>query len=345
MQSLTRRERSSGFTLIELLVVIAIIAVLISLLLPAVQSAREAARRAQCTNNLKQIGLATATYESASGVFPPGHLGAPVWAGVYYSGPSVFPHILPQMEQSAVYNAMNFALSVHDAQNSTIAGIVVSALACPSDPSALELTTLTANYAKGGMQAHSNYAACRGLWFIESRENPADPCIPTLSASAYGVIYPNSAVRYSGITDGSSNTMTYSEQALGMISPSSRGDYGLWQNGYWYYSHFDTSLAPNACKQLKDQINNGWWWVMNFDASSFHPGGVNAAFADGSVRFIKDSINSWPVDNTPSGYATPIGVNSWAGSCGDWNLGTAKPGVWQALSTRAGGEVLSADQY
>ena len=182
------RRRPAGFTLIELLVVIAIIAVLIALLLPAVQAAREAARRSQCLNNLKQLGLAAATYETAAGAFPPGYVSGQLWPGTFYSGPSVFMHLLPQMEQSALYNSWNASLSVYMAQNYTIAGVSLPTLICPSDPSATELSPLAANYyTTNAKQFHTNYAPCRGLWFTTTYDPPTNPCVgpaaPTPSAS------------------------------------------------------------------------------------------------------------------------------------------------------------------
>ena len=339
-------RRPSGFTLIELLVVIAIIAVLIALLLPAVQAAREAARRAQCTNNLKQISLAAATYESAAGSYPPGFVQGQLWPGTYYSGPSALLQMLPQMEQTALYNSWNAQLSPYMQANYTIAGVGISFLTCPSDPSAGEKLPLTRNYyTTNAQQAFTNYTPCRGLWMITCFDNPKDSCVQTAGATATGVIYPNSTTRIGDITDGTSNTLLFSEQARGLVAASSRGDYLPWQSGYWYDEHFDTSLPPNVWRQLRQQMNNGWWWVMNYDASSFHPGGVNAGFCDGSVRFIKDTVNSWPIDTSSTGYGNPVGALPWSGSCNTWALGTAKPGVYQALSTRSGGEVISADAY
>jgi len=138
MNALNLVRRSRGFTLIELLVVIAIIAVLISLLLPAVQSAREAARRAQCTNNLKQIALAANNYESSSGCFPGGSYSGlngfnpPHW-GTYPENWSCFVRMLPFFEQAPMYNAANFNLCSSDVNNLTICGVRVASLICPSD--------------------------------------------------------------------------------------------------------------------------------------------------------------------------------------------------------------------
>src|SRR3954452_24959568 len=134
----TRRLR--GFTLIELLVVIAIIAVLISLLLPAVQAAREAARRSQCVNNLKQLALAAANYESSNGCLPPGAYNK-VDPGTTRRrwDVSVFMHMAPYMEQQALFNGINFSGDAFLGANVTVAMVGVSSLWCPSDPSIANL--------------------------------------------------------------------------------------------------------------------------------------------------------------------------------------------------------------
>jgi|GEM_PF-2558040 len=138
MNTLNLVRRSRGFTLIELLVVIAIIAVLISLLLPAVQSAREAARRAQCTNNLKQLALGVANYESANGCLPSTSFsGIPLGTSNYpnlYGNFSVFVFLTPFIEQQQIYNATNFNMTNYELDNITIAGVAINTLMCPSDP-------------------------------------------------------------------------------------------------------------------------------------------------------------------------------------------------------------------
>ena len=132
--------RRSGFTLIELLVVIAIISVLIALLLPAVQSAREAARRIQCTNNLKQMGLGLHNYEGITGAFPPSNI-AGYFNGTFTSnGFSVHARILPFMEQGVAFNSINFFFTHRTVQNSTVVGLALSCFLCPSDPNLDGLT-------------------------------------------------------------------------------------------------------------------------------------------------------------------------------------------------------------
>ena len=139
--SLTRSRQRRGFTLIELLVVIAIIAILVGLLLPAVQAAREAARRIQCTNNLKQLALAVHGYADLWATLPRGGYLQAISAGSGLSDPDgdhylsggVFPSLLPYLEQKPLYDAMNFSVNIFTAINATISAAGVSTLWCPSD--------------------------------------------------------------------------------------------------------------------------------------------------------------------------------------------------------------------
>jgi prepilin-type N-terminal cleavage/methylation domain-containing protein/prepilin-type processing-associated H-X9-DG protein len=330
MRITTRR----GFTLIELLVVIAIIAVLISLLLPAVQSAREAARRAQCVNNLKQIGLALHNYLDSINCFPmsmgfdaPG-FGYP--EPVSYSGLSM---LLPYLEQSVVFNTLNYSILRGDPGNNTVMATSIYTFLCPTDP---QMNNLPPG------QAGENYHPCSGnnidyVWGV------SDPWgFNTTLPPFTGVFYPVSSTRIAEITDGTSNTASFSEMGLGDMSnaiatpktdqfwtqtwpttpdqaiqqcqgfPASNLAYqGLSTDGVpWIegstsamYNHVNTP-DMRSCIFPPGRIMN--------TANSYHPGGVNMAACDGSVRFIKDSIN----------------------------LAT-----WRALGSRNGGEVISSDSY
>jgi prepilin-type N-terminal cleavage/methylation domain-containing protein/prepilin-type processing-associated H-X9-DG protein len=352
---------SRGFTLIELLVVIAIIAVLISLLLPAVQSAREAARRAQCVNNLKQITLGAMNYESSNGVLPSSaYWGA--WNGVtrcipkYGFGPYV--PILPYMEQTQVYNSVNFTDSFYHASNVTLAGIGISALWCPSDGLVADGEAASATFyfqalPPTGRQAVTSYASNAGMWLVQlgpcvyNNTLAQDPDFTLEQGTATGTVYAFSNCRIAGITDGTSNTMMFSERAYGLFETdpnaatnAASNDY-WWDSGYWGHTNFDTSYQPNAIRKYKSLFDAGWWWLADEAAASFHPGGVNASFCDGSVRFIKDSIACW--QNDVPNYGPDI---QWSAD-GAYvvGIGTAVPQVWQALSTRRGGEVISADSF
>ena len=187
----SRAER--GFTLIELLVVIAIIAVLISLLLPAVQSAREAARRAQCSNNLKQIGLALHNYVTAHNAFPPGRINSHITGMGNTWG--AYAQLLPQLELTQVYNAFNFNLSPDiDLANTTGSAIFIASFLCPSDPSPPE-------YAQVNYGMH-NYLLNVGNQY-PVLPNPIAPLV----GQPNGIFYENSAVRIAAVTDGLSNTV------------------------------------------------------------------------------------------------------------------------------------------
>jgi prepilin-type N-terminal cleavage/methylation domain-containing protein/prepilin-type processing-associated H-X9-DG protein len=350
-RTVRRRPSSRAFTLIELLVVLAIVAVLISLLLPAVQTAREAARRTQCVNNLKQIALGALNYESANGVFQ----SVSVWAtnsrGVCSAtGLGPFIRMLGQMEQLPLFNAVNFSAATFDPSNVTVASTSLATLWCPSEAAGQldePLDPGTYPYIPpGARQAHTSYGACAGLSpvYLPPCLLP-DVMIKAEEAAATGLFYRNSAVRLASITDGTSNTMMFAEHAWSTlkVDPQNLADSDcFWWNGSGAWdTAFSALTPPNAIKLYEAVFLRGAWWIPIASPSSRHPGGVNVAMADGSVRFIKDTISSWVIadDGFPVG-APRTNPEYYAG-----DLGAAKPGVWQALSTRRSGEVLSADAY
>jgi prepilin-type N-terminal cleavage/methylation domain-containing protein/prepilin-type processing-associated H-X9-DG protein len=347
------KNRRSGFTLIELLVVIAIIAVLISLLLPAVQSAREAARRAQCVNNLKQLGLAAHNYESAIGSFPMGD-----HAGRDYRAPfnlirqnfGQWVALSQFIEQGNVFNMVNTQIMMYMAPNSTASGIGLSTLWCPSDGE-ISSTRYPGTPGEDGWDdsaipmRYSSYAGNGG-------PHPIDTFRDGVNAAQYnkGMFFhignplgtSMSPVRISQITDGTSNTMMFIESTYTKAAQNDRAGGGNGFGPKWWTSAsygdgvIATGFPPNHFKAPTQDntiyARNGGSYDMT--ANSFHPGGVNVCFADGSVKFVKDTIQSWapPPTSMIRNGNTAYTIN--------------RPyGVWQALSTIAGGEVISADAY
>jgi prepilin-type N-terminal cleavage/methylation domain-containing protein/prepilin-type processing-associated H-X9-DG protein len=377
MRNVTRAS-VRGFTLIELLVVIAIIAVLISLLLPAVQSAREAARRAQCTNNLKQLALAANNYESSNGVFPGGSYSN--YNGAPFIGPntycpasptcafpenfSVFVRMLPFTEQSPMYNSVNFNLTSSNFENLTLFGVRLSILTCPSDtqndPVSLNPNTPNSSFNLIGaplppgnwIQCYSSYAGNAGTWDYGYATWKG----PTIFSMYNGVIYNDSSVKLSGITDGTSNTFLFAEHSHAkavLNDPYYFVSDNSWQSGRWYDTLFCT-LYPMTTNLQGSQVaaNGPYGYYAITIANSLHPGGANFAFCDGSVRFIKSTINSWSFNKgqtDPNFNAIPDNsiatVDPYTGYEIFHAFGNAQLGVYQALSTRASGEVVSSDQY
>ncbi len=356
----------SGFTLIELLVVIAIIAVLIALLLPAVQSAREAARRAQCTNNLKQLALAAMNYESANGTFPMGdHMGRN-WqnGGLIRQDFGHFVGLTQFYEQGNIFNALNTSVMIYMYPNSTVNGFGMSILWCPSDGDIVGLRY-------PGMpgdgwdcspipMTFSSYAGNLGTLIYGWN----DPSLNTMqgifahtgdtiagavqAGQANAATFPS--VRIASITDGTSNTFIYGEHSHSKISATLElGDYygiNWWTSGDYGDTTFCAIFPPNYfANEYQDDVNNNPKAIPNivprqgnfFDSvTSQHPGGANFAFCDGSVRFIKNSVNSW----NPLAIQGSSGASGWV-----YNLNGQRYGVYQALSTRNGGEVISSDSY
>jgi prepilin-type N-terminal cleavage/methylation domain-containing protein/prepilin-type processing-associated H-X9-DG protein len=343
-----RRGDARGFTLIELLVVISIIAVLIALLLPAVQAAREAARRIQCTNNMKQLGLAVHNYMDANGSMQMGAF----WNTTYDNGlwrtSCPFLGILPYMEQSNIANTYNFSLNTFSAANTTTQVQDIASLWCPSDPDIMN------NYFG---YAFTNYAGNLGYFPQYPREldyPKGSSQWQTIQNQTNGTIYFYSNTKFADITDGTSNTMLWGEHAHGWMSQADRMCYFWWVSGQLGDTLSSTFYPLNPQRKIQE-LNGPSALGYQFDAypvsfSSMHPGGGNFTFCDGSVRFIKDSIDQWqlivdsensytPVGVTPPAPGAPSANPSWTIKAG------AKLGVYQALSSRSQGEIVSSDAY
>jgi prepilin-type N-terminal cleavage/methylation domain-containing protein/prepilin-type processing-associated H-X9-DG protein len=314
-------RKPMGFTLIELLVVMAVISVLIGLLLPAVQAAREAARRIQCTNNLKQIGIALHNYQTAQGVFPPGYSSLWKLDGSDYGvaeddvghGWGWASMILPHMEQSMVYNAINFGLTMTFPANDTAQLLRISSYLCPSDSQKQTVPVRNQdNTATVYTVGTGNYVGMYGTGEIADAPGRGN-----------GLFYRNSRHTFADIADGSSQTMMAGERSHNL-------SYVTWTGraiGGWLFrtssveggqdlfvadpeESFTMILGPVGLKDGLRTPNDRMAHVEDY--WSFHTGGVNFLFADGSVRGIKNTIN---------------------------------PLIYRALATRAGGEVISSDSF
>jgi prepilin-type N-terminal cleavage/methylation domain-containing protein/prepilin-type processing-associated H-X9-DG protein len=357
-------RRRSGFTLIELLVVIAIIAVLIALLLPAVQAARAAARRIQCTNNMKQLALAAMNYESTNSALPPAACSSIDYVKSYYRDNfSSFVRLLPFTEQAGIYNSVNFNMTFANVENRTIAGVQLAALVCPSDTNVAPQAITTANGFStsnwDGMPTavtynayYSSYSGNQGTFWSNYYIGAAGGT--GVQTQQNGSIIIDQAVTLASITDGTSNTFIFGEKAHGYFAvydTTYQNADTVWSSGLYFDTMFTTTYPPNLPTsntpglKLTGTPNYSYYYAT--DATSYHAGGLNFAFCDGSVRFIKNSIQSWTFQTANAdsyGDAIPDGT-TYNASTIIWSMGTAQLGVYQKLSTRNGGEVISSDSY
>jgi len=295
MNSPPSRSRPA-FTLIELLVVIAIIAVLIALLLPAVQQAREAARRSQCQNNLKQIGLALHNYHDTARVFPIGH-------GVW--GPSLPPpltgtgrlfgwatHILPYMDQAPLYNQLNFSkppnASPNIPENYNLMMQKIPGYLCPSNP---QVTGMEWTGSAHPGNTWEDSGPCHYLGIADSTRTYS-----TVSgATAYivgdgnGIFFNASKVGLRDIVDGSSNTIAVTE-GVGIANPGTQNEYAggiTWVDWNMVSTHNGINYTWRQTPKLKQSTRSN----TGFSPASYHTGGCYFLLADGSVRFLSDNMN------------------------------------------------------
>ncbi|MEZ6122529.1 MAG: DUF1559 domain-containing protein [Planctomycetaceae bacterium] len=337
----TSRSRSRrhlhGFTLIELLVVIAIIAILIALLLPAVQQAREAARRTQCKNNLKQMGLALHNYIDVNRFLPPG---ACVNLSVTMTGNNgswgVHGRILPFLEQGNLYNSVD--LSTAWDYQAAISGLKIASYSCPSDPGSDRIRDPGSGKS---LLFPTTYGFNYGTWFVFD---------PTTGRGGDGLFYPNAKLSFRDATDGSSNTLLAAEVKAwtrynrnggppSTVIPANASDAALmaasgtdfkdtghteWPDGRCHHTGFTATLTPNTKVSYTsggstyDEVDyNSWQEGKNGSAGSpsyavitsrsFHEGVVNVVLFDGSTRTISENIDL---------------------------------GIWRSLATRSGGEII-----
>jgi prepilin-type N-terminal cleavage/methylation domain-containing protein/prepilin-type processing-associated H-X9-DG protein len=349
---------SHGYTLIELLVVFSVISVLTGLVLPAVQSAREAARRIRCASNFKQLGLALHQYHNSYGSLPPGRLlcydrryagsNPPCTSPFVDKGVLIF--LLPGTEHQALYNAVNHDVIVLGVENTTVHSSVVGEYACPSDPASgysrdLAPTSLAGIIPGTPGSRHqmvfTSYSACYGSYRVDAVPRSTNGCrvAGLLAAQANGTINDIAPITFAEITDGLSQTLLMAEKAtttfrlLDVADPALSARFGWYVTGNWGDTLFSTFYPPNAFKSTMP----GAVLARTGSASSLHPGGVNVLLADGSVRFVKETVQSWTLDPMSG---QPKGATQ---NRGGWWLNTPPPGIWQALGTRGGGEAVNVD--
>ncbi|MBA4031754.1 MAG: prepilin-type cleavage/methylation domain-containing protein [Planctomyces sp.] len=331
-----RGVRRLGFTLIELLVVIAIIAILIALLLPAVQQAREAARRTQCRNNLKQLGIAMHNYHDTFLVFPPG--GVDGMKGTTGRSYSFAISILPYIDQTPLFNTImaNTGAGMGDPWNLPAYFTVdIPGYICPSDtaPTNRSESPSLLNYrvSVGDTLNDNNGTNTRGIFAFRSRTGMRDITDGTsntiLMAEAVKGGIDTTAV-LGGVAVGV--TTSTPQACISLIDPATRTLTGAVRTDFrppggraWdgraYFAFVATAVRPNGPSCQSSTVDGGWGHAT---ASSRHTGGIHALMGDGAVRFISENISAGdPNATSPGSGASPYGV-------------------WGALGTRANGETI-----
>ena len=287
MQSNAKR---SAFTLVELLVVIAIIGILVALLLPAVQAAREAARRTQCRNNFKQVGVALHNYHSAHRTFPPGqiytHSQCPDTPPNYYAGVSWSALILPFLEQTALYDQWDFQNAgpngIYDCIHHFVAQQRVAVYLCPTDPQDEPIGWGT-NFCPDGLPNWDFYMT--NMAGVADSQNSWSLLFQCVTTSGDGMLVNLRAFRIAHCPDGTSNTLMIGETTGG--APGSNAGY-LWA----YYNLFDTSLGINGPNTIPGDGMFTFYPLGWKGFSSYHPGGCHFLLVDGSVQFLSENIDA-----------------------------------------------------
>ena len=296
------RAHRRGLTLVEVLVVIAVVGLLLALLLPAVQAVREAARRARCANNLKQIGLATHAYVAAQNAFPIG-----ISAGDYWGWGA---RLLPHLEQPALFDGINFSFQPTYPDNATVRGTSLAAFLCPSSPELGPVLVDSQGPGAALASARGHYVGSAGTWR------------PQFPGSGDGLLFTNSAVRPADVGDGLGATLLAGERSPNVSDaswvgaatirtctkptwPNQECDLGLGTTCLSYTGPIPPGIGlppdPRVRGPNDPAAGPGGYW-------SLHPGGCNFLFADGSARWVKETV--------------------------------ARP-TFAAMATRAGGEVAA----
>ncbi|MBI3468202.1 MAG: DUF1559 domain-containing protein [Planctomycetes bacterium] len=351
------KSRKLGFTLIELLVVIAIIAILIALLLPAVQMAREAARRTQCRNNLKQIGLALHNYHSTHHVLPFGK-------GLDYRsvlpGIPVYPRwsahamILPGLEQEVIYNQINFSFPPEtpgmggvvnfmpayqnpNRVNATPCRVPLEVFLCPSD-----LSTTGASLDWPGQ---NNYPANQGGWLCDRSDAPGGPLDNSPNEVQTGVLYYLSRVRMADIVDGTSHTAMFSEKIRGRADPDPKSDMFIIPHQTSFDATYQTCTNINASTAVPLTSKWGWSWVMGENCCTLYnhvsPPNTNTCGGTGFPGTMTNMAMQVPPSSRHPGGVNVLMCDGAVRSVAD----KVDLDVWRAIGTRAKQEQISNTDF
>ena len=363
-----RRRSANGFTLVELLVVIAIIGILVALLLPAIQAAREAARRSQCQNNVHNLGLGALNYHDTHSSLPVGVSNPRKANGDYEytngaqmtaSNAKLFANwaiqILPFIEEQALYDSFVLydeapGTALNDFPNRPERGTELAYMLCPSDNGRGNFCS-----ASGGNWARGNYGLNMGLGFLWNHRDPEDPDNPWRHQCGRGVAGVNRGATVAQIEDGTTKTIMFGELRVGVSERDRRGTWAMPMVGSNLLAEQASNYGggPNNCEEGADDITDraliendvgidrlriecmtmGWDNSVSVTLRSKHPGGVHVAMCDGAVRFVSNDIQSIPLG---PGYRVPPD-NRCPREDGF--------GVWQRINSANDGYVLDGSEY